>query len=97
MENALHDEDEGSFRLPPLLDLTGAEALHRALLEHARAADSLVITGSSVVRVSTAAVQVLLAAAADARAREILFQLRDPSPELTNALTDLGVAAHLGL
>ena len=97
MENPLHDEDAGSFALPPLLDLTAAEPLHRALVEHARTGDPLVVTGSSVVRVSTAAVQILLAAAADARARGTSFRLRDPSPELTDALTDLGVESHFGL
>jgi len=96
MEHPLHNEDEGIFSLPPLLDLTAAEPLHRALLEHARSGNPLVLTGSSVVRVSTAAVQILLAAAADAGARGTSFQLRDPSPELTDALTDLGVASHFG-
>jgi anti-anti-sigma regulatory factor len=96
MENPVHNEDEGIFPLPPLLDLTAAEPLHRALLEHARSGDPLAVNGSAVVRVSTAAVQVLVAAAADARARGTSFQLREPSPELADALTDLGVASHFG-
>jgi anti-anti-sigma regulatory factor len=96
MENPLHNEDEGNFSLPPLLDLTAVEPLHRVLLDHARSGDPLVVIGSAVVRVSTAAVQILLAAAADARARGASFPLRDPSPELTDALTDLGVASHFG-
>jgi anti-anti-sigma regulatory factor len=82
--------------LPPLLDLTAAEPLQRTFLEHARGGDPMIVNGSAVVRVSTAAVQVLLAAAADARARGTLFQLRDPSPELTDALTYLGVSSHFG-
>jgi chemotaxis protein CheX len=90
-------EDDGVFLLPAMLDLTAAEPLHRALLDRARIGDPLVVNASEVARVSTAAVQVLLATAAEFRSRGNSFQLRDPSPLLMDALADLGVASHLGL
>jgi chemotaxis protein CheX len=97
MGDTVNDEDNGVLALPALLDLTAAEPLHRTLLDRVRAGDPLVVAGEAVERVSTAAVQVLLAAAADARARGNTFRLRDPSPVLTDALADLGVASsHLG-
>jgi chemotaxis protein CheX len=90
------DDDNGVLVLPATLDLTAAEPLHRALLDRARTGDSLVVIGAAVERVSTAVIQVLLAAAAEAHSRGNSFLLRDPSPVLTDALVDLGVASHLG-
>jgi anti-anti-sigma regulatory factor len=57
----------------------------------------VIVAGLAVERLSTAAVQILLAAATEARLRGIVFQLRDSSPVLTDALADLGVASHFGL
>jgi anti-anti-sigma regulatory factor len=96
MTNAPNYEDNGVFALPALLDLTAAEPLHRALQDRARSNEPLVVVGEAVERVSTAVVQVLLAAAVDVRLRGNSFQLRDPSPVLASALVDLGVASHLG-
>jgi anti-anti-sigma regulatory factor len=96
MGTPVSDEDDGVFALPAVLDLTAAEPLHRALLDRVRAGDPLVVAGAAVERVSTAVIQVLLAAATEARSRGSSFLLRDASPVLTDALVDLGVASHLG-
>ena len=90
------NEDEATITLQAVLDLTAAEPLHRTLLDHARTGDPLIISGAAVERVSTAVIQVLLAAAADGRSRGVAFHLRDPSPVLLNALADLGVVRYLG-
>jgi anti-anti-sigma regulatory factor len=82
--------------LPAQLDLTAAEPLHQKLLDRARSGDPLVVSAAGVERVSTAVVQVLLAAAVEVRSRGAAFQLRDPSPELAAALADLGVGAVFG-
>ncbi len=96
MGTPVSDKDDGFFALPAVLDLTAAEPLHRALLDRVRAGDPLVVAGAAVERVSTAVIQVLLAAATEARSRGSSFLLRDASPVLTDALVDLGVASHLG-
>jgi anti-anti-sigma regulatory factor len=96
MADMSDEQDEGVVALPAVLDLSAAEPLQRSLLERVRSATPLVVVGSAVERISTAAVQVLLAAAADARARGNPFEFRDPSPALADALVDLGVASHLG-
>jgi anti-anti-sigma regulatory factor len=96
MGNTANDEDDEVLALPALLDLTAAEPLQRALLDRVRTGEPVIVAGAAVERVSAAAVQVLLAAAAESRARGNLFQLRDPSPALADALVDLGLAAHLG-
>jgi chemotaxis protein CheX len=88
--------DDEVFTLPAMLDLTAAEPLHRALLDRVRAGEPLIVAGSAVERVSTAAIQVLIAAAAETRSRGNSFVLRDASPVLTAAMVDLGVASHLG-
>jgi chemotaxis protein CheX len=92
------DESAGSILvLPSLLDLTAAETLCRSFLERLSAFDSIVIEGAEVDRVSTAAIQVLLAAAEDARSRGISFQLNEPSEALADALSDLGLPVFLAL
>jgi anti-anti-sigma regulatory factor len=96
MVKSAEDEDDSMIVLPAQLDLTAAEPLHQRLLDRARSGDPLVIGAAAVDRVSTAAVQVLLAAAAEVRSRGAAFQLRDPSPELAGALADLGVSAAFG-
>jgi anti-anti-sigma regulatory factor len=93
MSNTAHDEDNGVIVLPELLDLTAAEPLQRILLDRARNGDLPIMNGAAVERISTAAVQVLLAAVADARSRGTSLQLRDPSAVLRDALADLGVGA----
>jgi anti-anti-sigma regulatory factor len=84
----------GQFVLPSVLDLTAAEPLCLSLLERLSVADSMMVVGTEVERVSTAAIQVLLAAAADARARGVAFRLEAPSETLVSALQDLGLAAN---
>jgi chemotaxis protein CheX len=84
------------FALPAMLDLTAAEPLHRGLLDRVRAGEPIIVVGAAVERVSTAAIQVLIAAATETRSRGNSFLLRDPSPTLTSAMADLGVASHLG-
>jgi anti-anti-sigma regulatory factor len=96
MSNTAYHEDNGIIVLPELLDLTAAEPLHRTLLDRAHNGDPPVLTGAAVERVSTAVVQVLLAAAADARSRGTTLQLRDPSAALTDAFADLGVGPDFG-
>jgi anti-anti-sigma regulatory factor len=91
-----NDENDGVFALPTVLDLTAAEPLHRVLLDRVRTGDPLIVGGAAVERVSTAVIQVLLAAATEARSRGSSFLLHDASPVLTDALTDLGVTSHLG-
>lgn len=88
---AANNEDNSMIVLPEVLDLSAAEPLQRALLDCARSGDPPILSGATVERVSTAAIQVLLAAAADARARGTALQLRDPSAALTDAFADLGI------
>ncbi len=88
--------DGDSLALPPILDLMAAEPLCRTLVRRSHAADPVLLDGAAVERVSTASLQVLLAAAADARARGVAFGLHNPSGALTEALADLGLPADLG-
>ena len=80
-----------TFTLPSVLDLTAAEPLCQSLLERLALLDAVVVLGSEVERVSTAAIQVLLAAAAEARTRGVAFRLDAPSETLVCALKDLGL------
>lgn len=74
-----------------MLDLGAAQALCQSLRGQLLAGTPLILAGSLVERVSTAAIQVLLAAAAAARRQGLAFYLRDPSPALADALADLGL------
>lgn len=82
--------------LPDLLDLTAADPLCQAFRERLQDG-ALILDGGRVARVSTPCLQVLVAAAASARAGGIGFRLRHASPVLSAAITDLGLAAALPL
>ncbi len=83
--------------LPPILDLTRADALLGALQKGMEQDSGLSIDGSNVQVVSTACLQVLTAACLTARARNRGFTLTAPAPALRAALCDLGLDAALGL
>lgn len=85
-----------SVILASVMDLTTAEPLCQTLLERLATADLIVVQAAGVERISTAVIQVLLAAAVDARTRGIEFRLETPSEPLACALKDLGLAANFG-
>jgi anti-anti-sigma regulatory factor len=91
-ENCAGDMSGNRLVLPSLLDITAAELLCRLLIDCLSTVSSIVIEGADVARVSTAAIQVLLAAAGDATSRGISFRLNEPSEALSCALADLGLA-----
>ena len=90
-------EDECGLVVPAVLDITIADPLLRALIDRSRTGDPIILCCSEISRVSTAAIQVLIAMAIDAHTRGLVFQLRDPSPAFSLALADLGVSSHLSL
>jgi|GEM_PF-2473479 len=85
------------FELAPRLDLAAAEALHTEILERRDVGASLQFNASDVSLVDTPAIQVLLAAAKDQEAREQGFELVDPSPAFTEAMSLLGLEAQLNM
>lgn len=82
--------------LPAMLDLAGADLLHRQLRLACTLENAVVLDGSLVERVSTACVQVLVAAAVATRARGLCFTLMRASPALMTALDELGLTMLLG-
>ncbi len=92
-----NEADRQAIRLPCSLDLVAAGPLQDRLCARLHAGSALMLAAEDVEVVSTACVQVLLAAAAAARMRNLPFALRDASPALLTAARDLGVAARLSL
>ncbi len=88
---------DSALRLPSSLDLTRADALQGDLLARTGRAAPLVIDGRAVERVSTPCLQLLVAAAAGARAHGLAFELMAASDVLDGAARELGLAAALGL
>lgn len=81
------------FRLPADLGLDAAAPLREALL----AAALPDVDGSAVATVSTAAIQVLLAAMRQAEAHGRPIRLATPSDALAQAIDDLGLAPLFAL
>ena len=91
-----HQESQtDELDLPPVLDLAAARTLCQSLRECLLRGNAIVVGGGQVERVSTHGVQVLLAAASDARAQGLALHLHDPSPALAEALADLGLRTDL--
>ena len=87
----------GTVFLPASLDLIGADALLVRLQETLAQLGMLVVDGSDVERVSTAGIQVLVAARMHALAENAAFRLHSVSAVLQDALFDLGLLGALGL
>lgn len=79
----------------PMLDLATAEPLHRLLQDTFATESGIVLDGSQVERVSTACLQLLVAASRTARSREMTFTLQGASPALMSAVEDLALSAAL--
>ncbi|MDA8231095.1 MAG: STAS domain-containing protein [Magnetospirillum sp.] len=96
MERQAHDGTI-AIHLPSVLDLPAAMDLHDALLDALADNDGdVVVEGAAVERMSTAAVQVLLAAAAGFKAAGRHFAVAAPSDRIVDAFRQLGLAAQLG-
>jgi anti-anti-sigma regulatory factor len=91
------DQPPPPLPLPQGLDLTGADALHGSLQSCLERDVVLRIDGSAVELVSTACLQVMVAAAMTARGRGGEFELMAPSRPLRDAARDLGLSPALGL
>ena len=82
--------------LPECFDIQQAASTHRALLDALHDTSRLDLDGRHVRRTDAAAMQVLAAAALEARRRGAPFSL-SPSPALTEAARVLGLDALLAL
>jgi anti-anti-sigma regulatory factor len=90
-----HDEANPTLHLAASLDLSRATALHGELQSLAARNIDMVVDGSDVEIVSTACLQLLVAAAADARRRGVRFTMRARSEVLQQSVADLGLVMHL--
>ena len=83
--------------LPATLDLTGADALLGRLQDRFARDDALLIDGSAVEQISSACMQVLVAARVHACARGTPFRMKAMSPVLRDAAHDMGLLGALGV
>ena len=81
--------------LPAELGLVAAEPLRAELASAIDAGIPLEIDGAAVERISTACLQVLLAAARAAARGDLSFRIVNPSQVLTDAVRDLALHDHL--
>ncbi len=88
--------DDGPIALAASLDVTAADRLQAQILARLSADAPVVLCGRDVQRVSTACLQVLVAARRRALAQGVGFALAAPSAVLRQAVLDLGLAAALG-
>jgi len=91
----MDEETHSASDLPASLDRLAAESLCHGLQEQLLAGEPVRLNGSQVERVSTACIQVLLAAARSAAVREVPFAIDAASATLAEALNDLGLAGTL--
>lgn len=84
-----------TLQLPASLELAALAGIKDDLAAALGRNEALIVEGYGVERVGTPAVQLLLATAAEAAANHLRFILAAPSPALTAAFEDLGLADHL--
>jgi chemotaxis protein CheX len=98
MEMEVHD-GRLVLRLPAVLDLPGSADLRDTLLDLlARdVAGDVVLKADAVERISTASVQVVLAAATAFRAAARRLEIEGASPAFIDSFRHLGVGAELDM
>jgi anti-anti-sigma regulatory factor len=84
-----------ALTLSPVVDILAAPDLHAALLKALERGRTIAIDAAPVERISTPAIQVLLAAAKAAEAAKLKFRVTNPSPALVSAFADLGLKPTL--
>ena len=82
-----------SFVLPRLLDVPNAGTLQQGLTVALNHGGDLVVDGHDVERISTAALQVLLAAKLCVEASGAAMTVERASPALSTAIADLGLSS----
>ena len=86
---------QGKLVLGPSLDGPAVEDLLVTLRDRLLAGLPVTLTGNQVERVGTPGLQVLVAAAREARSRRLPFSLQAPSAYLADAIAGLGLQAEL--
>ena len=89
------DSKASLVALPQDLDMLSSEALKMRLLELLDGDEPLAIDGSAVLRVSSAPIQVIYAAAQGAKEQGRNLALHAPSDALAEAFRDLGLETEL--
>lgn len=84
-----------ALSLSSVVDILAAPVLHAALLKALERRRPIVIDAAPVERISTPAIQVLLAAAKAADAAKLDFRVESPSPAVVSAFADLGLTPAL--
>ena len=85
--------DSSVIELDCDLDLVAAAALKERLLEAIDQGIEVIVDASSVERLTTPCVQVLVAAARSLTERDQSLALKDPSEAFVSAFSDLGLDA----
>jgi len=86
----------GRLALPAVVDGDKLAGLRQALLTRLGAGEPARVDARAVCRISTQAVQILVAAAASFDQAGLAFAYLEPSDEFIEAFSDLGLYAHLG-
>lgn len=84
-----------SYTLPREMDLLAAEGLKADLVKLLQDDGNLVIDGSSVERLSTPCVEILVAADAAFTETQRTFEISNPSASLCEAMETLGLATNI--
>lgn len=92
---SVSEAGDGRYSLPATLDLTAARNL-RERLAAMLPGNGVVLDMSSVERMSTPCMQVLLAAGRAADATKVSFQIVDASDAFRAAVADLGLETQFG-
>lgn len=90
----LNELSECIIALPSVVDITNVDVLHRDL-SHASHAQKLVIHADKVERITTPAIQLLLAAEKSLSVTHGILVVHSPSEVFKKALIDLGLGSQL--
>jgi len=89
--------DETSIELPDNLDIRGVESLHEQLELALGAGKNIKLLGRNVVRLDTAAIQVLIAFKKEVEIRHLKLKWIEPSSTVVDVFSFLALDAEIGI
>lgn len=84
-----------NYILPDVLDLLSAGEIHAQFMEFADSGENVVIDASHVVRITTPAVQIIVALSQYLHSIDASFEITNPSESFTEAFNFLGLMDFL--
>ena len=87
-------KDSKEISLPSVLDIRTASSFYDEIKKVAKAGENLVLNANDVEKITTPAIQILLAASVSVCKKKGSFKIKEPSSEMKDAFLIMGLESQ---